>query len=134
MTKNLKLMLIAFMLMLPCSMVFAQDDPDDGEEIELRTGPKLAGNPGPSRAPARRFSMTLSAFLQQANFQLLVNDTAGKTYSYCIYDEDEAVVSQGTLDFSDCESLYINLIGLEEGEYTLEFYDGSRSYIGTFYL
>ena len=29
-------------------MAFAQDDPDEGEEIELRTGPKLGNNPGPS--------------------------------------------------------------------------------------
>jgi len=133
MTKNLKFLLIAFLLLTQSTIMMAQDDPDDGEEIELRTSPKLGGINGPSRAPAR-FRLTLSAFLHQESFQLVIHDTAQGQFSYCIYNEDELVVSQGPLDFSNTESLSIDLNGLEAGEYRLEIYNGNKTHTGFFYL
>lgn len=104
-----------------------------GDPVYLyyKTEPKIKGNHGSTRAPARN-SITLNAFYYDINQQLTLTDSSNGVYSYTIYGDNEAIMSQGVLNFNNGDILYIDLWGYQSGTYTLEIVYGGCTYSGTF--
>lgn len=93
--------------------------------------PKLDGNPKPSKAPAN-FVLTLSVFIDEDSQQLVMYDPLGETYAYYIYNENEEVISQGVLDFSNSEYCTVDLWTYQSGTYVITIIYNGYTYSGTF--
>lgn len=135
MTKNLKLLVFLFVFMAQSTMMLAQGAASEEICLEYRTTPKLNGNMGPSRAPAKQsVKRTITAFLDESAGQLAVTNTANAIYSYYVCDVNGTVYSQGLLSFSAGNTLYIDINHLPKGEYYLVMQSGSTTVSGLFYL
>ena len=76
MEKNLKLLILLFAFMMQCPIMLAKDT--EGVEINLtqKTKPKQNGISGPSRAPARRVVVPVSAFLNETCRIICITSTS----------------------------------------------------------
>jgi hypothetical protein len=134
MKKNLRLFILLFAFMLQCPIMLANNA--EGVEINLtqRTKPKQNGNIGPSRAPARRVILPVSAFLNETARCMSVSSTSGGSAFYYIYNEEGQQVDSGIVTFSGDAGSTISLGMLLDGEYTIEVVLDGVAYEGTFYL
>lgn len=125
-------LLLAFIAQ--CSFMCAHDIQGTYIELHYRSTPKIGtGSMKPSKAPARP-NVSLSAFLDEENLQLTLSSPAEESYNYYIYDENDAVVSGGILDFSTSDSPSINLSFLPSGKYAISISRGNNAYEGVFEL
>lgn len=131
MTKNIKFMAILFAFVMQSMAIWAITISGDPVYLYYKTEPKIKGNHGSTRAPARN-SITLNAFYYDINQQLTLTDSSNGVYSYTIYGDNEAIMSQGVLNFNNGDILYIDLWGYQSGTYTLEIVYGGCTYSGTF--
>lgn len=131
MTKNIKFMAILFAFVMQSMAIWAITISGDPVYLHYKTEPKIKGNHGSTRAPARN-SITLNAFYYDTNQQLTLTDSSNGVYSYTIYGDNEAIMSQGVLNFTNGDILYIDLWGYQSGTYTLEIVYGGCTYSGTF--
>lgn len=131
MTKNIKFMAILFAFVMQSMAIWAITISGDPVYLYYKTEPKIKGNHGSTRAPARN-SITLNAFYYDTNQQLILTDSSNGVYSYTIYGDNEAIMSQGVLNFNNGDILYIDLWGYQSGTYTLEIVYGGCTYSGTF--
>ncbi len=131
MTKNIKIMAILFAFVMQSMAIWAITISGDPVYLYYKTEPKIKGNHGSTRAPARN-SITLNAFYYDINQQLTLTDSSNGVYSYTIYGDNEAIMSQGVLNFNNGDFLYIDLWGYQSGTYTLEIVYGGCTYSGTF--
>ena len=134
MKKNLRLFILLFAFMLQCPIMLANNA--EGVEINLtqRTKPKQNGNSKPSRAPARRVVLPVSAFFNETNRSINISCTSGDSVCYYIYDEDGLEVSNGIFPVVVEEGETIYLGGLQEGEYYLVLDVDDVIYEGVFQL
>lgn len=130
MTKNLKLWTILLVFIAQCSVMQAENTP-----VHLYPQPKskVDGTIGPSKAPARRSVIPVSVFLDETSRNLELFSSCD-VYSYCIYDENAAVVLEGILDFSSSDGLFIDLSFLQSGGYAITISRGNNTYAGEFYI
>lgn len=131
MTKNIKFMAILFAFVMQSMAIWAITISGDPVYLYYKTEPKIKGNHGSTRVPARN-SITLNAFYYDINQQLTLTDSSNGVYSYTIYGDNEAIMSQGVLNFNNGDILYIDLWGYQSGTYTLEIVYGGCTYSGTF--
>ncbi len=87
----------------------------------------------PKKAPARRPVIPIIAFLNESSHSLDLYSSSD-TFIYCIYDENDAVVLEGIMDFSTFEVYSIDMSFLPGGEYAIIISLGSSSYKGVFML
>lgn len=132
MVKNIKFMAILFAFVMQ-SMTIWSYNIINGTKVYLqyKTDPKTKGNHGSTRAPVKS-SIPLTVFIDNTNQQLELTDPSNGVYSYSIYDENEEIMSQGTLNFTNGDSLYIDLWDYQSGVYSLEIIYGGSTYCGTF--
>jgi len=134
MKKDLRLLILLFAIMLQCPIMLANNT--EGVEINLtqRTKPKQNGNVKPSKAPARRVVIPVSAFLNETTRCMSISSTSGESAFYYIYSEKGQEVSSGIVTFSRDAGSAINLGMLLDGEYTIEVIIDGIAYEGTFCL
>lgn len=96
-----------------------------------RNTPKLDGNPKPSKAPANN-NLSLSIFFEEDNRLLIIYAPLGTTYNYYICDENEEIISQGTLDFCSSDNLIVDLGACQSGTYNLFVVYNGCTYSGIF--
>lgn len=131
MTKNIKFMAILFAFVMQSMAIWAITISGDPVYFHYKTEPKIKGNHGSTRAPARN-SITLNAFYDDTNQQLTLTDSSNGVYSYTIYGDNETIMMQGVLNFNNGDILSIDLLGYQSGTYTLEIEYGGCTYSGTF--
>ena len=73
------------------------------------------------------------AFLNESSHSLDLYSSSD-TFIYCIYDENDAVVLEGIMDFSTFEVYTIDMSFLPDGEYAIIISLGGSSYEGVFML
>ena len=134
MKKDLRLLILLFAIMLQCPIMLANNT--EGVEINLtqRTKPKQNGNVKPSKAPARRVVIPVSAFLNETTRCMSISSTSGESAFYYIYDEEGQEVDCGIVTLSGGAGTTINLGMLLDGEYTIEVIIDGVAYEGAFYL
>lgn len=98
-----------------------------------RHTPKLDGTPKPSKAPVN-YTLTLNVSLDEDFRQLIMQDLSRLQYTYYICDENEEVVSQGNLDFTNHDNLVIDIWPFQSGVYTLFIIYGEHTFCGNFEL
>ena len=135
MNRNIKFLAFLIVFMSQCTLMLADNANAVGVQIDFyRKVPPLNGNPRPSRAPAKRVVVPISAFLNESNRCLSVFSTSVENAYYYVYDEEEQEVSSGIVTFSRDAGSAINLGMLLDGEYTIEVIIDGVAYEGTFYL
>lgn len=131
MTKNIKIMAILFAFLMQSMAVWPITNGGNSVYLHYKTDPKSKGINKPAKAPAYKF-ISLSVFYDDAEQQLKLTDSSNGVYSYTIYGDNEAIMSQGVLNFNNGDILYIDLWGYQSGTYTLEIVYGGCTYSGTF--
>ncbi|MDE5783882.1 MAG: hypothetical protein K2H97_06165 [Prevotella sp.] len=128
MIKNLKISTILFafaMQIIGVASLSASDVP-----LYYKHTPKDNGAQMPSKAPAKE-ELTLNVYFDEEIQQLAFSDLSDNIYTYYIYDEDENIISQGTLNLSTNNIVYIDVIA-KCGTYTLNVVYNGQNYVGTF--
>lgn len=135
MNRNIKFLAFLIVFMSQCTLMLADDANAVGVQIDFyRKVPPLNGNPRPSRAPAKRVVVPISAFLNETARCMSVSSTSGESAFYYIYNEEGQQVDSGIVTFSGDAGSTINLGMLLDGEYTIEVVLDGVAYEGTFYL
>ena len=96
-------MSIMFAFITQSSFICAQNT--QGTYVELHkmdTSQTGGGIFKPKKAPARRPVIPITAFLNESSHSLDLYSSSD-TFIYCIYDENDAVVLEGIMDFSTFE-------------------------------
>ena len=131
---RLKFMSIMFAFITQSSFICAQNT--QGTYVDLHkmdTSQTGGGIFKPKKAPARRPVIPITAFLNESSHSLDLYSSSD-TFIYCIYDENDAVVLEGIMDFSTFEVYSIDMSFLPGGEYAIIISLGSSSYKGVFML
>ena len=130
-----KLTLFAFMLAfcMQTSVVYA-DDGDMPLFLNAKTGPKIGGNAGPRRAPARPAYLDMDIYLNEDIRCLKLFSAEPTTITYYIYNWDDEEVADGTLTFTGQAEAVVSLATLPEGIYFLEIVQDGTTYVGEFVL
>lgn len=102
-------------------------------KLERKYTPSTTDIHKPSRAPIH-FNIDLQVSMDSDNHSLLFEDCEGNVYSFTITDSNAETVLEGTLDFANTDSIYINLSSLPQGTYSLEIFINNMSFSGLFYI
>ena len=99
--------------------------------LHLRKTPWNNGIPRPSKSEPEP---TVSAYLNESSDSLLLYSSVEESLTYYIYDEDELLVNNGNVSFSDQGEASIYLGTLEEGTYIIFIVVNDAVYEGEFEL
>lgn len=133
MSKRICFMAITIALVFQSMNVWSATNSLSPVYLSYRHTPKLNGTPKPSKAPVN-YNLALNVFLDEDFRQLIMQDLSRQQYTYYIYDENEEIVSQGNMDFTNSSNLTINIWPYQTGIYTLFIIYGEHTYCGTFEL
>ena len=133
MTKKIYFVAILFAFVMQSMSIWANTLSVSPVNMYRKYSPKLDGTPKPSKAPVN-FSIPLSVFLDEDARQLIVTSVSDGDLDYCIYDENDEVISQGILSCNNIDDCVINLGFCSYGTYNIEVSYNEHVYEGTFIL
>ena len=130
---KLKILSVFIACITQCSIMWAGSA--DGTIVYLHSKhtPKLGGNMGPSKAPAKR-QLTVSAYLDEAMRNLEFHNSSEEIVSYYIYNDNGEEVIFGNISFIENSNASIYIGMLEEGIYTINIVSNGVTYEGIFQL
>lgn len=85
----------------------------------------------PSRVP-QNIQLSLAICYEASLQQLVFIDTQRKNYRYMIVDDSNNSIAEGYLDFSNKDSISVNLTSYNPGSYTLFVWYEDSEFFGTF--
>lgn len=121
--RKMRLTIIALLLLVSTTSIMA-------EEVQMNRKQTAGTTHGPQRMPSNN-SVVLTAFYAEDSGILDFNYSVPETsFTYCIYDENDAIISYGNGLF-DSDGTWSGSVGLlPSGNYTIEVVIGDVVYCG----